>query len=473
MLKLPDVFPDASTPPVGVKAADQPGTPENLLSVRENWRMFFTDPHLKNLIEGALQNNQELHILEQEIAIAGNEVMARRGEYLPKVSAGADYGADKVGKYTSQGTSDEGFGLPKVLHNREAGFYASWEVDIWKKLRNAAQSAQYRYLSSMEGRNFAVTNLVAEIANTYYELMSLDRQMDIVKRYVSTLQQAQQVVQYQKEAAKTTSLAVTRFEAEVLKNQSRLYTLQQQITVTENKLNALVGRFPQPIERSSKEFTQLNPQPIKSGIPVELLENRPDIKQSVLDMKAAELDVSVAKARFYPSLSLDAGAGFQGFNSKYFTHTPESLFYNVAANLTAPVINRMAIEADYLSANSKQLQSIYNYQQTIINAYVEVVNQLNAIRNSEKIFSLKTSQVKALTKSIDISNTLFKAARIDYLEQLLTQRDALEAQIDLMETKQKQLSAYVNLYKALGGGWRNTDDKADAKTDDKADSEKQ
>lgn len=450
------------TMPKGFSESDEPAKPSDNtdkttkagVSAYESWQVFFTDEHLSKLIATALEHNQELHILEQEIAIASNEAMARRGEYLPKIGIGGGIERERVGKYTSQGQNDEDIGLPKVLRNRQAGFIASWEVDIWKKLRNAAQSAYLQYMASIEGRKFAVTHLVAEIANTYYELMALDKQLEIVKRYVDTLQQAQKVVQYQQEAAKANSLAVTRFDAEVLKNQSRLYTIQQQITITENRLNMLVGRFPQPVERSTEQFTKMMPHAVKAGVPVELLENRPDISQAVLDMQAAELDVSVAKARFYPSLSIDANTGFQAFNSKYFLHTPESLFYTVAANLTTPVINRMAIEADYLSANSQQLQSIYHYQQTMINAYAEVVNQLNAIKNIEKIYKLKNSQVQALNKSIDISSTLFKAARIDYLEQLLTQRDALEAQMELMEVKQQQLSAYVNLYEALGGGWR-------------------
>lgn len=322
-------------------------------SADTSWQAFFTDQQLRDLIELALLNNQELHIMEQEVAIANNDVTARRGEYFPKINAGAGYEAEKVGEYTSQGVSDDRHDLPSVLRNREAGFYATWEVDIWKKLRNAKQSAYYRYLSTIEGRKFMVTYLVSEIASSYYKLMSLDQQLGIVKKYISTLERGQQVVEYQKEAARATSLAVKRYAAEVLKNKSRRYTLEQQIIVTENRLNALVGRFPQPIARDSKSFTQIMPQQVKTGVASELMDNRPDIQQAILDMQAADLDVSVAKARFYPSLSLDAGLGFQGFNSKYFLHSPESLFYSVAANLSAPVINRLAIEADYKSANSK------------------------------------------------------------------------------------------------------------------------
>lgn len=433
-------------------------------TARMEWQAIFPDPVLQGLIGTALKNNQELRILEQEIAISDNEVSARQGEYLPKVDIGAGYELEKVGEHTSQGVSDEAHELSSVLHNHQAGLFASWEVDIWKKLRNAKQSAYYRYLASVEGRKFAQTQLIAEIASTYYELLALDQQLEIVTRYIDTLQQAQEVVQYQQQAAQATSLAVNRFSAEVLKNKSLLYKLQQKVTVTENRLNALVGRFPQPLARDAKQFLSLTPPEVHAGLPADLLENRPDIQQATLDMKAAELDVSVAKARFYPSLSLDAGLGFEAFNAKYFLNSPESVFYNVAANLTAPLINRMAIEADYRSSNSRQLQSIYHYQQTVINAFVEVVNQLSAIRNMQQTYASKEAQVKALNDAVDISGVLFKAARIDYLESLLTQRDALEAQMELVESKQQLLAYYVNLYRALGGGGQqgNTSPPADA-----------
>lgn len=432
------------------------GTTETKSSAYTDWQQFFMDSQLRELIETALSNNQELHVLEQEIALAKNEVSARRGEYLPKVGAGANYEREKVGENTSQGASDNALGLPSVLRNRQAGIFASWEMDIWHRLRDAKESAYYAYLASVEGKKFMVTHLVAEIADTYYELMALDQQLELVKRYVETLQQAQQVVEYQKEAARANSLAVNRFAAEVLKNRSLQYKLQREVTVTENKLNTLVGRFPQAIKRKSADFLTQTMPILHLGLPSQLLENRPDIQQSIFAMQVAELDVEVAKARFYPSLSLDAAVGFQGFNSKYFLNSPESLFYNTAANLTAPLINRLAIEADYQSANSKQFQAIYRYQQAVINAYVEVVNQLTTIKNMEKTYASKEGQVEALKKSIEVSNILFRAARIDYLESLLTQRDALEAQMELMEIKQRQLSAYINLYKALGGGWRDS-----------------
>ncbi len=412
------------------------------------WQEFFKDPALNAMIGTALKNNQELRLMEQEIYIANNEIMARQGEYLPKVSFKAGGGIEKTERFSTEDANGAtSFG--------KLGLATSWELDIWKKLRNATQSAYLEYLASIEGRRFAVTNLVAEIANTYFELMALDNQLDLVNSYVKILTQIREMVNLQKNAAKATSLAVKRFEAEVFKNESRQTALQQQIVITKNKLNVLMGRFPQEIPRNSKNFSSYNFAQVKSAIPSELLENRPDLRQAILEMKAADLNVKVAKARFYPSLSLDGEIGYEHFNSKHFENPTTSLFYGIAAGLTAPILNRKAIKADYFTANNKQIKAIYSYELALVKSYTEVTNQLAAIKNLNQVYDLKQKQVLAMNESIEISNILFKAARVDYIESLFTQRDALEAQMELIEVKQQQLSASVNLYKALGGGWKN------------------
>ncbi|MBT1705727.1 TolC family protein, partial [Chryseosolibacter indicus] len=184
------------------------------------------------------------------------------------------------------------------------------------------------------------------------------------------------------------------------------------------------------------------------------LQIRPDIKQVELDLAAAKLDIKVAKANFYPSLRITAGVGYQAFDPKYLLTTPESMLYTLAGDLIAPLVNRNAIKAYYYSASSRQIQAVYNYERTILNAYIEVVNQLSNISNLERSYDLKSKQVDALTQSINISTGLFKSARADYMEVLMTQRDALESRFELIETKKEQMNAMVNIYQALGGGWK-------------------
>jgi outer membrane protein TolC len=283
--------------------------------------------------------------------------------------------------------------------------------------------------------------------------VALDNQLEILKSNIEIQQNALEIVKLEKIAAKVTELAVRKFEAEVLKNQSRQFYIMQQITVTENRINFLVGRFPQAVARNSKGFTDLEIDTIHSGIPSQLLENRTDIRQAEQTLAAAKLDVKAAKAEFYPSLVLTAGAGYNAFNPQYLIQTPQSLLYNIAGGLVAPLINRNAIKANYYSANSKQIQAVYNYERTVLRAHIEVVNQLSNISNLKKSYDLKEKQVQALTQSIEISTGLFKSARADYMEVLLTQRDALESKFELIETKMLQMNARVNIYRALGGGW--------------------
>ncbi|MBU2020593.1 MAG: TolC family protein [Bacteroidetes bacterium] len=421
---------------------------------------FFQDPFLIALIDSALNNNQELNILLQEIQMANNEVMAKKGAYLPSVGVGAGASLDKVGRYTSTGASEAnteivpGRAMPDPVPNFGVGAFAEWEVDIWNKLRNSKKATTMRYLSTVEGKNFMVTHLVAEIANAYYELLAFDKELLIVQQNIQIQTNALEIVKLQKEAARVTELAVRKFEAQLLYTQSLQYEIQQKIVESENQINFLVGRFPQTIERTQQEFNDLPIPIIQVGTPEQLLSNRPDILRAELNLNAAKLDVKSARANFYPSLRLESIIGLQAFNPVYWAKAPESILFSLMGGLMGPVINRNEIKALYYSSNSKQIQAVYEYQKTILNAYIDVVNQVAKVNNLEKSYALKLEQVKVLTESIQIANDLFKFARANYIEVLMTQRDALESRFDLVETKKQQLLAVVNTYRALGGGWR-------------------
>lgn len=445
---------NTSTPETYVGA-----TGDTLNSARLKWKEFFTDPYLVALIDTALKNNQELNMMWMEIRVAQNEVGARKGEYLPFVGAGLGGGVDKKARYTALGASEAtteiepGKEMPEPVPDLGLVVHANWEIDIWRKLRNAKDAAAKRYLATVEGKNFMVTELIAEIANSYYELLALDNQLQIVRQNIEIQSNALEIVKLQKQSARVTELAVRKFEAEVFSTRSLQYGIQQKIVETENRINFLLGRFPQPIPRSSDVFSTLVPASVQSGIPSQLLQNRPDIRQAELELSAARLDVKVAKAEFYPSLTIRAGVGVQAFNPAYLIKSPQSILYNVIGDLVAPLINRKAIKAKYSSANAKQVQAVFNYEKTILTAFLEVSNQVSNISNLEQSYNLKQQQVQALTESIDISSDLFRSARADYMEVLLTQRDALESRFELVETKKQQLNAVVNIYRALGGGW--------------------
>lgn len=439
-------------------AYDGSGDSTNVSAI--SWRVFLSDRNLANLIDTALKNNQELMSTFQEIEIARNEIRMRKGALLPTVGARGGMGVEKVGRYTSQGAGDAateitpGTEVPDPLMDYSIGLYASWEVDIWKKLRTAKKAALTRYLATVEGKNFLLTSLIAEVANAYYELLALDNQLEIVKQNIALQQNALEIIKVQKEAAKATELAVQKFRAEVLKSQSLEFDILQQIKETENRVNLLLARYPQEISRDKSSFLSLTMPAVSPGIPSQLLANRPDIRRAELELAASKLDVQVARKEFYPSLGISAGVGLAAFNPSYLAKFPESLLFSLAGDLAGPLINRNKIKAEFYTANAKQQQAVYNYERVILSAYLEVSNQLSKISNLERSYKLKSAQVDALNKSIDISNDLFKSARADYLEVLMTQRDALEAKLELIETKQETLNAVVSIYKDLGGGWK-------------------
>nr|WP_263429440.1 TolC family protein [Nannocystis pusilla] len=423
------------------------------VAVQKQWDEFFADPDLRNLIAEALENNQQLNIQLQEIIITQNNVAAMRGEYLPRLDAGVGAGLEKPGEHTAHGVEHEAHGLPKPLADFRFGFVASWETDIWSSLRNARKAAAFHYEATIQERNFLVTEIVAEIANSYYDLVALDLQIEILDKNIELQKNALEVVKLKKLAARGTELGVQRFQAEVLKNQGLRYSLEQQRIIVENRINFLVGRFPQPVARNSRNFMAAKPDVVATGLPSDLLENRPDVKAAELRLEASKLDTRSAKARFYPSLRLDAGIGFESFNLAHLID-PRSLAFNVAGGLIAPLLNRAAIKADYRSANARQVQAVFDYERSILQAYTDVYNQLTAISNMRQRYEQLNEQVAALHAAIETSKALYQSAQADYNEVLMTTRDSLEAEMDLVEAKKSQMQAVVSIYQALGGGWR-------------------
>lgn len=424
-----------------------------------SWKTYFSDPDLTVLIDSAVKNNQELNIAIQEIIINKNEIRARKGEYLPFVGLRGGVGFQPVPKYTWQGAVEDNVDFKtkkdviESVSDYSFGAFASWEIDIWKKLRNAKKSAVMRYLASTEGKNFMVTNLVKEIANSYYELMGLDNQLDIVEKNIEIQSNALQIVKQERDAAKVTQLAVNRFEAQLLNTINLQYEIKQNIIETENQINFLTGRFPQPVKRNSTAFINMIVDTVYTGIPSQLLSNRTDIRQAELQLVAAKLDVKVARANFYPSVRIQGGLGFQAFNPAFLIN-PYSILYTLAGDLMAPLINRNGIKAVFYTANAKQVQAVYNYERTILQAYIDVVNQQSRKSNFSKSYITKAKEVDILSQSIIISNSLFRSARADYIEVLLTQREALASKMELVEIKTKQMNAKVSIYQALGGGWK-------------------
>jgi NodT family efflux transporter outer membrane factor (OMF) lipoprotein len=434
----------------------------NLAEVK--WQTFFEDGNLKALIETGLKNNLDLLKLSQKMEAANANFKFNKNMLLPTADAFVNAGQTKFGKYTMDGVGnfdtnfspniEENQKMKVHLPNFHVGLQTSWEIDIWGKLSNKKRSAYAKFLASKEGKNLLLTNLIAEIAITYYELLALDNELNIIQETNVLLQNALDLITLQKQAGEANALAVEQFEAQLLNSKTLETEIKQLLTECENKLNFLMGRFPQPIQRDRNALVKPGSWKKNTGIPSQLLKNRPDIRNAEFELIASKANVKAAKAAFYPSLTLNGHIGFQSFNAALWILYPQSLAYNILGGLAAPLLNRNQIKAAYKISKTEQAEAIFQYQQAIINGFVEVNNQLAAINNMDKALEYKSKEAEILTRSIETSTSLFRSGRANYLEVLMAQKNALNAKLELVNVKQKQLNAFVNMYKALGGGWQ-------------------
>ncbi|OAI01338.1 RND transporter [Methylomonas methanica] len=425
-----------------------------------DWRHYFSDALLLKLIDTAISNNQDLQIALQRIESSRSSVKLANAAMLPQVSLNLGGGVEKFGLYTMDGAGNAtteitpGRIVPENYTNLFVGLQSSWEIDVWGKLENQRKSAVSNYLSSIEGTNFVISNLVADVAIYYNELLALDHELDIVRQTTQKQQEALEIIKLQKEAGRANELAVQQFRAQLLDTQVLENGVLQQISEAENQINFLLGRYPQPIERAKNVFFEAGPPVILSGIPSQLLSNRPDIREAELQVQASKFDLKAAKAAFYPNFNITASLGFQAFNPEFLFTSPASLAYSLAGTLVAPIINMKSLEAAFNSAQANQLAAMYRYQKTILNAYVEVANQLSSIKSLQQISTLKQQQSEALKQSVESANELYKAARANYLEVLIAQQSALQSNLELINVTKRQRMATITIYKALGGGWK-------------------
>lgn len=425
-----------------------------------DWRVYFSDPLLVQLLDTAMARNLDLRMALQRVEVARAGARFARGEQLPVVGANVTAAQRRYGLYTMDGAGNisteilPGQIVPIDLPDYYLALQASWEVDIWGRLRNQRKAALARYMASQEARHLVMTNLVADVAVAYYELVALDSELEIIRETVTKQREALDVVMQQKEAGRANELAVQQFEAQMLGTRSLEKEFQQRVLETENLINFLLGRYPQPIQRDRSALQAPLPTDPAVGLPPQLLRNRPDIRMAEFELLATRFDLKSARAAFYPSLNITAGYGFQAFNTDLLFETPSSIAYQMVGSLITPLVNRNALKARFNAASAQQVEAMYGYQQHILRGYVEVVNELNDLRNLREAVDLKRQQSETLQRSVGTSRELYRSAKANYIEVLLAQQNALQANIELVELSKRQRFAAVDLYKALGGGWR-------------------
>lgn len=427
------------------------------------FKNIFADTCLHNFITTALQHNTDLNISLQRIYMAYARLAERKGAFLPAVNGVVTGAADKYGDYTMNGVGNFDTNLsPNISKDQQipvspttdvfVGLSSTWEIDLWGKLRHLKKAAQAEVWATEKGKQLLITSLVATLAQGYYNLLGLDTELKIVRKNIGLQQQALEIVQAQKVGGRANELAVQQFRAQLLNTRGIEYRILQERVQVENELNALAGSYPQPIVRDTS-LPELVTVSIETGLPAALLSVRPDIQQAEYELQMTKENVQAARAAFLPSLTLSPYLAFNAF-SPALLFNGGSLAYGLAGGLTAPLFQQRRIQAQFIIANAASKEAVYNYQQKLLNAYSEVVTNINAVDNFKKAFTVKMQEVQELQKAVASARELYLTGYATYLEVITAQKNVLEAEMELAVQKKNVYISLIQLYRSLGGGWQ-------------------
>lgn len=403
-----------------------------------SWREFFTDGSLQSLIETGLLNNSDLKIASLRVKEAEATLRASRLAYLPSVSA------------TPQGQLS-GFGSRAAAKTYSLALSADWEADIAGRLTNAERQSRATVAMQHAYRQAVQTQLIATIANSYYNLLTLDSQLDISKKTLSSWDETIRTLEAQKKVGEANDAAVSQARANRLSVDASILTLQQQIRVQENSLSVLIGDKPHTIKRGLLS-TQSFPDSLSIGIPLQLLDNRPDIRQAEYNLQSAFYATNIARAAFYPQLTLSGTLGWTN-NSGAAIVNPGKMLWNALASVTQPLFDRGRNRANLEIAQAQQEEALISFQQSLLQAGADVNNALTQWQTADNRLDVDNQQIEALKKTVESTRLLLKYSDDkSYLEVLTAQQSLLQAELTEKQDFFNKIQGVINLYHALGGG---------------------
>jgi len=411
------------------------------------WQEYIKDIKLQALISEGIENNFDLRIALSRIKQSEANLSMAKGALAPSLSAGAGIDHTRTSSEDDKGKDILGY----TTNQNTLGFSASWEIDLWGKLNSQSKASYANLLNSYQYRKLVQTELVAGIANAYYNLLALDRQLQITKETAVLLQENAETMLALKEAGQQNAAAVEQSNALLYSTQLSIPGIEIRIREQENALCILLGRNPGPIERTTIDGQKV-PASFDSGVPVQQLSGRPDVKQAELDVLAAYATTDAAKAGFYPSLTISSAS--IGWASGYFADffKPENIAANLVAGLTQPIFNKKEIKGNLQIATARQEEALLTFQYTLLSAGQEVSDIFFGYHASLSKNDYRVKQITSLKNAVDYTRDLLIAGEANYTEVLSAQQDLLSAQLGQVDDKLEQLQYGINLYKALGGG---------------------
>jgi len=415
-----------------------------------SWKSLFADPTLQGLITQGISENLDLKQAIARIKIAEASLFQSRMAFLPSLQG--DVSVTDAKQSRSALNFPPGININLETQTYRTQLSTSWEADIWGKLSSAKRSAYAGLLQSDAVKRAVQTQLIANIANAYYNLLALDKQLAITEQTIISRTKGVETIKALKEAAILNGAAVVQSEANLYAAEVTLPDLKKSIRETENALSVLVASAPTSINRTTLD-SQIPYSKLKTGVSAQLLQNRPDVQAAEFAFRTSFENTNVAKTYFYPALTLTASGGLSSLQLKDFFS--QSIFYNLIGGLTQPIFAKGQNKARLKTAEAQQKIAFYAFQQTLLTSGQEVSNALFAYQTATQKEETRAKQIASLTKAVDFTQQLLRYSSVtNYTDVLTSEQSLLAAQLSGVSDKLQKLQAVVNLYSALGGGWK-------------------
>lgn len=418
------------------------------------WKKFFTDTTLQALIGRGIMYNHDLLLAIKRMDVSRQQVSQAKLAQLPELNFQLTGQYNYPSKNSLNGISTNSFLGKSHIENYLAIVNLSWEADIWGKIRHLKEAATAGYLETYEAAKAVQTQLVADIAQGFFNLLMLDQQLDIARKNLVLSDSFLLATRLLKNAGVVNLLAVQQAESQKQSTSLLIPQLEESIALQENALQVLTGQLPGPVARTSslKEFPV--PGNLSAGLPISMVSRRPDVRSREMALAAATARLGVAQANLYPALNITAGTGWESFKASNWFSIPNSLFGLAAGSIIQPVFQRRQLKTQFEIAKLEREEAVIQFKQSVLQATGEVSDALVQADKLKEQKQIATAQVDTLQRAVFNAKLLFKSDLANYLEVITAQGNALQAELNLAAIQRRQMSAMVELYRALGGGWK-------------------
>jgi len=410
---------------------------------------FYNDPLLQQLITEALDSNVNIRLAVNRLAQMSEYLKQRNAAFFPTLNLGLTGSVSDVSKYGNSTQPANPYTELKLAAT------AGWEIDVWGKLSSAKRSQQAQYFQQEATLRAIQTQIVADVASAYYQLIMLDRQRAVTEKSIESYTTYHQTVRELKRSAKVTEVAVLQAKAQLAAAEAYLPQIKSSIAIEENYICMLLGKTPAPVSRSSNfDLTLFHSENLNIGIPAQLLSNRPDVQAAEFALRSAHEQFNVASAAMYPQLTLSGAVGPDAKGLANWFNMPSSLLWNAVAGLTQPILNGRTLKTQKEIARLQEEAEFIMFKQTLLDAGNEVSNALASIHFIVQQAEYQKEQVDALKKAYEYSQELLVNGYGTYLDVLSAQNSVLLSELSLYTTYNNIIQQKIILYRALGGGWR-------------------